>query len=279
MTAQHVKINRPRPFIVAFDVTAAQSAFPFEGPFWEHDDLLVFVITDGGDAPTTWCELLERGTLLDVSAYTVTGLFIQGGGPVVGGYGSGIVNLNAAVASCMVVVDRFIVEDRDTDFNQTAPLSQNAINSDLDRLTARDQDLLWRIHCNGGEGDGGGDGGDGGDARYAATFECIGADPGDADTGVIGVHPILVATTFAANFPSFAHHADTPATGTITFDVEDQDGAVVGEVTWDTSGATATTAGGLGVEIPAGGALVCRRTSAADATLADFGWAFLGGVA
>lgn len=124
MTA-HVKITA-RSFPVAFDVGGVLTAtFDFDGVFWDAADLIVYV---GGSA-------------LDSSAFAVTGLREQFGLPIVGGYGGGTVTLNTAVINTTVVIDRFVVDQRNTDYSTTAPLSQDAMNSDLDRLTARDQDI------------------------------------------------------------------------------------------------------------------------------------------
>jgi hypothetical protein len=124
MTA-HVKITA-RSFPVAFDVGGVlTSIFDFDGVFWDAADLIVYV----------------SGAALDPSAYAVTGLREQSGLPIVGGYGGGSVTLNTPVINTTVVIDRFVVDQRNTDYSTTAPLSLDALNSDLDRATARDQDI------------------------------------------------------------------------------------------------------------------------------------------
>ena len=123
MTA-HVKIP-PLDVAPSFTVGAAQAVFNIAFPFFQASDILVYV----------------GGVLLDPSAYTVAGLFVQNGSAVVGGFGSGTVTLNVAVTNTVVVIDRQITEGRNTDFSSTAPFSQDQVNTDLDKLTARDSDI------------------------------------------------------------------------------------------------------------------------------------------
>lgn len=129
----HVKVTS-RAFPVSYDVGASPTTtFNFDGVFWAASDLRVYV----------------AGVKLDPSAYAVTGLREQAGLPIVGGYGGGTITLNTPVSSVTVVIDRFITDTRDTDFSTTGPLPVDGINSDLDRLTARDQDLEAAIATGG----------------------------------------------------------------------------------------------------------------------------------
>ncbi|WGM47645.1 hypothetical protein KOAAANKH_02527 [Brevundimonas sp. NIBR10] len=106
-----------------------QAVFPFDFPFWDAADVLIYI--DSGDGPV----------LLDASLYTVEGFFIQNGETVEGGYGSGEVTLNTPVANVTVTVDRFVVGERESQFSRSAPLGMPALNSDLNKVTARQQDL------------------------------------------------------------------------------------------------------------------------------------------
>lgn len=102
-----------------------QSVFPFDFPFWDSSDLVVYI--DGVElAPT---------------AFTVQGYYIQNGDVVEGGYGSGAVTLNTAVSNCSVTLDRLVVASRESQFSRAAPLGMPALNSDLNKLAARQQDL------------------------------------------------------------------------------------------------------------------------------------------
>lgn len=104
-----------------------QSVFEFDFPFWESADILVYV----------------DGVLLDSADYSVEGFYVQGDPPaaVEGGYGSGEVTLDTPVSSCTVTIDRFVVGDRRSQFSKTSPLPMPALNGDLNRLTARQQDI------------------------------------------------------------------------------------------------------------------------------------------
>lgn len=131
----HVKITSRR-FPVGFTVTTARDTFDFEGPFWAAADIIVQV----------------DGVALDPSDFTVMGNFIQDGDVIVGAYGGGTVLLNSAVSNCALTIERFIVDTRESDYGTTGPLPQNALNSDLDKLTARDQDIAARLSAGGGTG-------------------------------------------------------------------------------------------------------------------------------
>lgn len=116
------------PFDVAPETVVGstpQSVFPFDFPFWNAADIIVRI--DGA-------ELLP-------SAFTVEGFFIQNGDPVEGGFGSGRVTLNTPVANCTVTLDRFVVDSREAQFGRSSPLPMPALNADLNKATARDQDL------------------------------------------------------------------------------------------------------------------------------------------
>lgn len=102
-----------------------QSEFAFDFPFWESDDLIVYI----------------DGVLLGSGGYTVQGHYVQNGDPVEGGYGSGTVTLNTAVSNCSVTLDRLVVASRESQFSRAAPLGMPALNSDLNKLAARQQDL------------------------------------------------------------------------------------------------------------------------------------------
>ena len=102
-----------------------QSVFPFEFPFWSTNDILVY----------------QDGVLVDAADYTVAGLAIQSSEAVEGGFGSGTVTFDVAVSSCTITIDRQVVGDRQTQFSRTIPLDMRALNGDLNRVTARQQDL------------------------------------------------------------------------------------------------------------------------------------------
>lgn len=102
-----------------------QTVFPFAFPFWDDADLLVYV----------------DGVLVASADYTVEGLAVQDGDPVEGGFGSGVVTLDSAVSNVTVTIDRQVVGDRETQFARSAPLGMPALNADLNRVVARQQDL------------------------------------------------------------------------------------------------------------------------------------------
>lgn len=106
-----------------------QSAFPFDFPFWDAADIRVLI--DGSE--------------LGVGSYTVAGLYVQNGDPVEGGYGSGVVTLIAPVSNCSVTIDRFVVGSRESQFSRTSPLGMPALNADLNKQVARNQDLSRRL--------------------------------------------------------------------------------------------------------------------------------------
>lgn len=133
-TAPHVKINT-RTFPVTFTVGAAPTAaFSFEGVFWDDGDIIV----------------RKDGVVQDPVLYSVSGRYEQDGLTIVGAFGGGTVTFNSPVQSCTITVDRLVQATRDTDYSPTAPLPVNTLNSDLDRATARDQDLLALISGGGG---------------------------------------------------------------------------------------------------------------------------------
>lgn len=106
-----------------------QIEFEFQFPFWDDADLIVSV----------------DGTVLTASDYTVEGYFIQDGEAVEGGYGSGLVTLNTAVSNCTVVIDRNVTGTRETQFSRAGPVPPQVLNADLNRLTARQQDVERRV--------------------------------------------------------------------------------------------------------------------------------------
>lgn len=101
-----------------------RSVFDFDFPFWEKADILVSV----------------NGLKLASANYTVQGLAIQNGEPVEGGYGSGRITLNTPVSNCTVKIDRRVKASRETAFSRSSPLQMSALNADLNKLTARQQD-------------------------------------------------------------------------------------------------------------------------------------------
>lgn len=145
--APHVKITA-RSFPVTYSVTTADDTFDFAGPFWSPADIIV----------------RKDGVPLAVNEYTVGGNYVQDGQVVVGAYAGGTVTLNLAVSNCTIEIDRFVEAQRDTDYSRTAPLPIDQLNSDLDKLAARDQDLDARLTDleAGGVPSGGGGGGGGG---------------------------------------------------------------------------------------------------------------------
>jgi hypothetical protein len=102
-----------------------QSEFAIPFPFFAASDIIVYVDDE----------------LVATADYTVEGLFVQNGDPVEGAFGSGTVTLDTAVSNVDVKLDRFIGGTREDDFSSSAPLSSRSVNSALDKLTARDQDL------------------------------------------------------------------------------------------------------------------------------------------
>lgn len=123
--AQNVKIP---PFTVAPSTVVGgtpQSTFAFDFPFFAAADIIVLI----------------DDVELSPNAYTVTGFALQDGQPVEGGYGSGQVVLDADVSNVTVTIDRDVTGDRETQFSRSAPLGMPALNGDLNRVTARQQDL------------------------------------------------------------------------------------------------------------------------------------------
>jgi hypothetical protein len=102
-----------------------QSEFAIPFPFFAASDIIVYVDDE----------------LVATADYTVAGLFVQNGDPVEGAFGSGTVTLDTAVSNVDVTIDRFVGALREDDFSSTAPLSQKQVNTALDKLTARDQDI------------------------------------------------------------------------------------------------------------------------------------------
>lgn len=124
--AQHVKIPRFDEAVV-YQPSTAQQTFAFPFPFWGASDLIVRI----------------NGAELPPSAYDVEGFPIQFGQPVVGAFGSGAVTIRRAWASgWKVEIDRLVDPLRNTDFSKTGQLPPDTLNSDLDKATARDQDIL-----------------------------------------------------------------------------------------------------------------------------------------
>ncbi|CAN5240657.1 hypothetical protein BH10PSE1_BH10PSE1_28230 [soil metagenome] len=106
-----------------------QSVFSFGFPFWAAADIIVLI----------------DNVELSTSAYTVAGAFIQNGDAVEGGYGSGTVTLNTPVTNVTVTLDRFVVASRESQFSRSSPLAMPSLNSDLNKQTARDQDMRRQI--------------------------------------------------------------------------------------------------------------------------------------
>ncbi len=106
-----------------------QSEFAFDFPFWDASDIVVEI----------------AGLKADPADYVVEGHFVQNGVPVEGGYGSGKVTLNAPVANTTVVIDRRIRAVRESVFSRAAPLQMPALNADLNKLTARQQDVERQV--------------------------------------------------------------------------------------------------------------------------------------
>lgn len=120
------------PFDVAPETVVGptpQSVFAFQFPFWEKADLIVKV----------------NGLKLPLSDFSVQGLFVQNGEPVEGGYGSGEVTLNTPVSNSTVVIDRRVLASRETAFSRSSPLQMPALNADLNKLTARQQDVERQV--------------------------------------------------------------------------------------------------------------------------------------
>lgn len=115
------------PFPVAPETVVGstpRSVFDFDFPFWEAEDILVYA----------------NDLKIAATGYTVQGLAVQNGEPVEGGYGSGRVTLNAPVSNCTVKIDRRVKASRESAFGRAAPLKMTALNADLNKLTARQQD-------------------------------------------------------------------------------------------------------------------------------------------
>lgn len=113
-----------------------QDTFAFQFPFWSVDDVIVLV----------------GGVAQDPATYGVQGLFVQldeNGDEieVEGGYGSGVVTLNTPVSNVTVTIDRMVVGARETVFSKSAPLPMPALNADLNKVTARQQDLERKINA------------------------------------------------------------------------------------------------------------------------------------
>lgn len=106
-----------------------QSEFAFGFPFWDSSDIVVKI----------------AGLKADTADYVVQGYFVQNGVPVEGGYGSGKVTLNTPVANTTVTIDRRIRAVRESVFSRAAPLQMPALNADLNKLTARQQDVERQV--------------------------------------------------------------------------------------------------------------------------------------
>lgn len=111
MTAHVVSANPTIP--VTFTVSGSTSTFDFDFPWWDSGDIIVLVDDEA----------------LDSSEFTVDG-----------GPNDGTVTLNTPVTSGTVAIDRRVVADLTSGLSTTGPLSVTALNSQLARLTARDQD-------------------------------------------------------------------------------------------------------------------------------------------
>ncbi|MBG7616463.1 hypothetical protein IWC96_14390 [Brevundimonas sp. BAL450] len=107
-----------------------QSVFAIPFPFWAPGDIIVRI----------------DGETLATADYSVEGSDLQNGEEIEGAYGSGTLTLDEAVSNVTVTVDRLIEPERETDFSKTGPFSIPNLNSDLDKATARDQDILRRAN-------------------------------------------------------------------------------------------------------------------------------------
>lgn len=101
------------------------TVFAFDFPFWASADILVY----------------KDNVLQSSGLYTVAGLAIQSGQVVEGGFGSGTVTFTTGVNNCTIKIDRKVVGDREAQFSRSSPLDMRALNGDLNRVTARQQDL------------------------------------------------------------------------------------------------------------------------------------------
>ncbi|MCA1831228.1 MAG: hypothetical protein LC750_00510 [Actinobacteria bacterium] len=116
----HITIEDNEP-TRTYSVGASRSEFEYPFPFFNNSDLIVTV---GGVTLT-----------LDED-YTVTGTTGS-----TGGYPSGVVTLDTAVSSTTVVIDRVLPIERTVDFQESGPLDFRALNTQLDKGIAIDQQL------------------------------------------------------------------------------------------------------------------------------------------
>lgn len=123
--ANHVTIPELEEPVTYTVGATPQSEFDIPFPFFAASDILVYV----------------DGEAVAAADFTVTGLFVQNGDPVEGAFGSGTMTLDTPVSNVDVTLDRFVGARREDDFSSAAPLSVRSVNTAIDKLTARDQDL------------------------------------------------------------------------------------------------------------------------------------------
>jgi len=123
MPNPHITVPDETP-LAEFDVTASEDEFAFDFVFFDRDDLIVTV----------------NDKRLEDSEYEVAGTTGREGG-----YIGGVVTLDVAVTSSNVKVWRDILPVRSGDFLEGAGFRATPINTEFDRLTARQQDTRLRF--------------------------------------------------------------------------------------------------------------------------------------
>jgi hypothetical protein len=119
----HITVPDQTPFLEVV-VTVSQTAFPFVFTFFDKTDLRVTVGSR---------ELAQ-------SAFTVDGT-----PGFEGGYPGGTLNLNVAVTDTVVRIWSELPPVRVNDFLEGAGFPSRAVNTELDRLTARQRDMRLRL--------------------------------------------------------------------------------------------------------------------------------------
>jgi len=116
--APHIIIGDLSPR-VDYTASAAQTVFPYTFPIFSAPDLMVYV-----------------NGVLQVGGYTVAGAGADAGGTVT--FGVGMIGGEA------VTLRREVLAARTTDFTVGGDFGANTLNTELDRITAREQELRHR---------------------------------------------------------------------------------------------------------------------------------------
>lgn len=119
----HIVIDS-EPFPISYTVgSSPRTDFSAPGPYFDATDIVVTI----------------GGTLLSPSNYTLTGTAVSDG------FSSGEIVLDTAVTNTVVIVDRILPIIRTTFIPLSGPLDINALNTQLSKSTAIDQQLDAKI--------------------------------------------------------------------------------------------------------------------------------------